>query len=366
MGIKIFQAHMPEGVQVWEPPLPAVQVLRDQVMRGGYCYAARKFEGAVWKYDINQAYAAAMREAKLPAGRCIHSPKGLNKYADVFIVRCAGRNPANRVPFYYRDMERRAGYSREAISETWLTSIEYRQLLSEGWQLKAIESFFWDEHFTMRDYVGKLEALRMSASDGPNGALGTMVKSIGNNSYGKTVEQLDGLELVLSLECPKGFFEYQSEDDKLRHIWAKLGKPVMREYHQPQLGCFITAHVRMTMRRAILGDLEAWLYADTDGLMFDRPAAHLEIDPKRYGKWKLEADGEPYRVITKKVYADFAGKVRHAKGMNVKRLTSEDFIAWYRGNPPEQVQVQRQNFLKFVTGQPMFAERRKVGQKMAL
>jgi hypothetical protein len=365
MGIKIFQAHLPERVEVWEPPLQAVHALRDQVMRGGFCYAARKFEGPVWKYDLNQAYAAAMREAKLPGGRCIYSPKGLNKYARTFIARCTAENPGNRVPFYYRNMERVAGYGMQSISDTWLTSLEVEQLRAEGWKLNITESFFWDDAFTMGAYVDKLEALRMNAPGGPSGAQGTMIKSIGNNSYGKTVEQLDGLELLLALECPEGFAEYQSENDELKNVFFKLGKPVMREYHQPQLGCFITAYVRMQVRRAILRAPESWLYADTDCVIYDRPVA-LPIDPSKYGLWKIEAAGEPYRIITKKVYADFAGNVKHAKGMNVKRLTNADFIAWYKGEPPRQLQVHRQNFIKFVTGKPMFIEHNKVGQKMAL
>ncbi len=363
MGIKIFQANIPERVEVWEPPLECVRALRHHVMRGGFCYAARKHEGPVWKYDINQAYAAAMREARLPAGRCVYTPKGLNPYAREFIVRCRARNPGNRVPFYYRNMDRVAGYGMESISETWLTSIEFRQLKAEGWQFDVLDSYFWDESFTMSAYVDKLEHLRMNAPGGPSGAQGTMVKSIGNNSYGKTVEQLDGLELVLALEKPEGFFEYQSEDGKLQHIWAKFGRPVLREYHQPQLGCFITAHVRMVVRRAILQAPDAWLYADTDCVMFDR-AVDLPIDPAKYGLWKVEAEGEPYRVITKKVYADFAGKVRHAKGMNVKRLSQADFVAWYRGEPPVQLQVHRQNFLRFITGGDMFIEHQRIGQKM--
>lgn len=365
MGIKIFQANLPANVEVWEPTYQALQALRDQVMRGGFCYAARKFEGPVWKYDLNQAYAAAMREVRLPAGRCVYTPKGLNKYASVFIVRCCARHLQNRVPFYYRNMEKVAGYGMESISETWLTSLEYRQLESEGWKLTPLESYFWDDSFTMKAYVDKLEALRIASPGGPNGAQGTMVKSIGNNSYGKTVEQLDGMELILALECPEGFSEYQSENDQLKNVWFKLGKPVLREYHQPQLGCFITAHVRMQVRRAILSAPDAWLYADTDCVIFDRPVA-LPIDPMKYGLWKIEAAGELYRIITKKVYADFAGKHRHAKGMNVRRLTGDDFIAWYKGAPPTQLQIHRQNFIKFVTGAPMFTERNKVGQKMAL
>jgi hypothetical protein len=182
-------------------------------------------------------------------------------------------------------------------------------------------------------------------------------------------------------ECPEGFFEYQSESDTVRHLWFKFGKPVLREYHQPQLGAFITAHVRMEVRRAALLAPAAWLYADTDCVMFSQAVA-LPVDPGAYGKWKLEAAGEPYLLIAKKVYTDMLyaepieSRTRHAKGMNVRKLSDKDFSDWYAGAwvdeatgerliSPRQVQVQRQNFVKAMTGADMFVERPKVGQRIA-
>jgi hypothetical protein len=361
-GIRIFQRNMPPMVQVWAPPLKVVELTRDYAMRGGYCWINRRFEGSIWKYDLNQAYAAAMREAYLPAGRCIHYSGGVHPYANASLLRLSASNAANRVPFYYTAI---AGKAREfgvtEIADTWLTGGEYAQLKREGWKIEVSESYFWDEVFTMKEYVDALEGLRMAAPDGPNGALGLMLKAIGNNSYGKTVEKLDGLELVLSADQPEGYSQYQSEDDLLQHVWFKFMRPVLREYHQPQLGAFITAHVRMVVRRAALIDPQSWLYADTDCVAFDRPI-DLNLDAKRYGFWKIEVAGERYRIITKKVYAKVGGGDSHAKGLNVKRLTDRDFEEWFNGRPPLQTQLQRQNFVKVMQGFEMFITRSKVGQ----
>lgn len=378
MGIKIFQSHMPADATVWEPNLAALRAIRDYVMRGGFCYCVERFEGPVWKYDLNQAYAAAMRDCLLPSGTCIHS-RSVHPYAQTGIYRVRAHNARNKIPFYYRSLDRLPVFGVSEIAETWLTSIEITQLQREGWSVEVLEGFFWDEAFRMREYVDKLEGLRVNAPGGPGGAQGLIMKCIGNNSYGKTVEQLDGIELVMANECPDGFHEYQSEDDTVRHLWFKFGKPVLREYHQPQLGAFITAHVRMVVRRAALLAPDAWKYADTDCVMFDQAVA-LPVDPGRYGMWKLEAAGEPYLLIGKKVYTDMdyaapiAERVRHAKGMNVRRLTDADFVAWHKGAwtdadtgeiliSPRQKQVQRQNFVKAMTGADMFIEHTKVGQR---
>ena len=106
----------------------------------------------------------------------------------------------------------------------------------------------------------------------------------------------------------------------------------------------------------------AFLYADTDCVVFSKPVA-LPLDPKRYGYWKLEDDGVIYRLITKKVYFSADFRVRHAKGLNVGRLTQDDFERWYKGEPPKQIQIQRVNWLKVMDGQGMFVEREKYGQK---
>jgi hypothetical protein len=320
-----------------------------------------------------------MRDCKLPAGTCIHS-RAIHPYAQAGIYRVRAINSRNRIPFYYRTIDRVPTFGLREITETWLTSLEVDQLTREGWGVEVLEGFFWDEVFQMREYSDKLERLRLTAPGGPKGAQGQIMRCIGNACYGKTVEQLDGIELLMANECPEGFFEYQSEDETVRNLWFKFAKPVLREYHQPQLGAFITAHVRMEVRRAALLAPGAWLYADTDCVMFSQAVA-LPVDPGAYGKWKLEAAGEPYLLIAKKVYSDldYAAPIetrhRHAKGMNVKRLTDRDFAAWHKGAwldeltgetliSPRQKQIQRQNFVKTMTGADMFVERVKVGQRI--
>ena len=363
MAIKIFQRHIPQMTECWKPPAKALRVIHEQVMRGGFCFCVKRYRGPVWKYDLNQAYAAAMRDAKLPAGRCIWS-QHRNPYARSYIARITARNFANRIPFYYRDMGTgKSVFALQEIGETWLTSIEIEQLEKEGWKVEIAECWFWDSAFAMKGYVDMLEALRIGGGRDPKDAQGEMVKYVGNNSYGKTVERLDGLELLIAAEQPEGFSEYPIDDNEtgMNYVWYRFAQPVMREYHQPQIGAFITAHVRMVVRRAALQSPDAWLYADTDCVVFREPVT-LDVDAGRYGAWKIEEQGTPYTIAAKKVYCSDDGKTKHAKGMNVRYLTTEDFEKWYQGVPPRQSQVQRQNFMKVLSGFDMFAEREKVGE----
>jgi hypothetical protein len=270
------------------------------------------------------------------------------------------------VPFYFKGDDG-PRWDAGSITETWLTSIEVEQLMLEGWRVEVLEGYAWGESFSMVGFVDRLEHLRMTAPGGPKGAQGLIIKCLGNNSYGKTAEQLDAIEYVMARERPAGFHEYRGPDelDGLdEFIWFRFQTPLLREYHQPQLGAFITAHVRMVLRRAALLAPAAWLYADTDCLVFAKPVA-LDIHPSRYGAWKVEEEGAEYMLIAKKVYSSGDGETRHAKGLNVSRLAVPQFVAWLEGRPPEQLQVQRVSFARHLSGEPMFRELKKRGEKPA-
>lgn len=379
--IKIFAAHIPRDVTISSLTPDLLDLTRTFVMRGGYCYCARRYHGPVWKYDINQAYAAAMREADLPCEGFLRLSGTPADGVRCFIARIEARKPGNKIPFYYRaeiDGRIRSLFATDHIRETWITSIEYRQLQSEGWRITCYEYVGWLGAFSMREYVDKLETLRTKAEGGPSGPIGTMVKATGNHSYGKTVEHVEPIEYVLADECPDDCLPYYDNGpEPLAHIFYRMDpNRGAKDYHQPQLGAFITAHVRMVLRRAILCAPDAWLYADTDCVVFSRDVtASLDIDAKRYGAWKVEDAGTVYRIIAKKVYAQvesaeiYGGPPnpklkRSSKGMNVKRLSADDFARWFEGGEPVQDQIQINNFLAVLCGAEMYRTQRRKGTRV--
>jgi len=360
MGIKIFQSHIPKDVTINPLAADVDKIMRDYVMRGGYCYCVKRYTGKVWKYDLNQAYAAAMREAWLPSGYANPVKGHWARYPGIY--RITATRAHNRVPFYYSDSEGDRIFGMSEIGDTWITSIEYEQLQREGWRIELSGGYLFTGRFKMQEYVDTLETLRMNAPGGSSGAQGTLVKAVGNNSYGKTVEQLDGVEYVIANECPEGFLLIPDSLDL--PMWEKRGEPQCKDYHKPQIGAFITAHVRMKVRQAALLNPGAWLYADTDCVVFSCEPKGLDIHPSRYGAWKVECEGEEYRIITKKVYAKIDASEKHAKGMNVKKLTAADFERWSNGEAPTQTQIHKNNLTKVLAGADMFIERVRRGTKV--
>lgn len=369
--IKIFKAHMPEGVRVDSLSETVTEIVRRFVMRGGYCHCVRPYRGPVWKYDINQAYAAAMRAAKLPAGKALHTENGLHKYATVYICRITASHQTNIIPFYYRAQvygKLQSLFSNRTIHETWITSIEHQQLLSEGWRVTVHESYTWEDHFSMVDYVNKLESIRTTCEGGPSGPIGTMVKAVGNHSYGKTVESLEPIEFIFASEAPPGYEPYFADGfSYIQNVYFRwVDDQREKDYHQPHIGAFITAHVRMVLRRAALHAPHSWLYADTDCVVFSTDVSlQMDIDAKRYGAWKIEESGAIYQLIGKKVYRQLDatdGKPKSSsKGLHARKLTTEDFERWAQGIIPAQTQVQRNSFVKVMQGAEMYREQLRKG-----
>ena len=168
------------------------------------------------------------------------------------------------------------------------------------------------------------------------------------------------------MECPPEYSPFVVSDDEHADlpVWVKKSEPAVKDYHKPQIGSFITAHVRMKVRQAALLDPDAWLYADTDCVVFSREPVGLDIHKSRYGAWKVECEGEHYRMITKKVYAKIDNTEKHAKGMNVKKLSADDFEKWSRGEPPTQKQLHKNNLMKVLAGADMYIEQVRRGTKV--
>jgi hypothetical protein len=233
------------------------------------------------------------------------------------------------------------------------------------------ESWVFTDTFNMREYVDKLETLRTTCEGGPAGPIGTMAKMVGNHSYGKTVEQLEPINYVLAAETPEGYAPFYGDGmEPLEHIYFQFiteEKIRPKAYHQPQIGTFITAYVRMVVRRAALLRPDDWLYADTDCVVFSSDVtALLDTDAKRYGAWKIEEQGAQFQIIAKKVYANMETGVGHAKGLNVRRLTPQDFDQWFHGDAPVQEQTQRNNFMQVMQGAEMYRTQIRSGTRIEI
>ena len=353
LAIRHMMNNIPDGVKLKRPMGRILDILYGPLKKGGYCWASKQYHGPVWKYDINQAYAGAMRDAALPCGDIVHTSSYENDNPGIYQALIS-RKHKTKVPFYYKDEKNIGKFTTGSAVTCWLTSIEIQHLRQDEWDVEITKGYWWTDSFNLKHLVDKLEKLRSTDKDGPSGPLGTMVKALGNNACGKTLEQIWGDEFVFCKEQPEGYILYDSFDPTMKYVYARV-KDVSfpKKYHVPQIGVFITAHVRCIVRDAANYMPDNFLYADTDCVVFDKKAHHLHLDPLRYGSWKVESTGDEHIIIGKKVHWKENGGAT-AKGLIVKNLTKQDMLDWLAGKLPVQVQTQRQNILKFLGGRDMF------------
>lgn len=359
LAIRHLMNNIPDGVKIKRPADEILDILYGPLKKGGYCWASKQYHGPVWKYDLNQAYAGAMRDAALPCGDIVHTTAYENDNPGIYLALIS-RKHKTKVPFYYKDEKNIGKFTTGTATTCWLTSIEIQHLKKDEWEIEIIKGYWWTDSFNLKNLVDKLEKLRATDKDGPSGPLGTMVKALGNNAYGKTLEQIWGDEFVFSKKKPDGYALYDSFDPSMKYIYARERESIPKKYHVPQIGVFVTADVRCTVRDAANYMPDNFLYADTDCVGFDKKAHHLHLDPTRYGSWKVESAGDEHIIIGKKVNWKENGGAT-AKGLIVKNLTKQDMLDWLAGKLPVQVQTQRQNILKFLGGRDMFRSQERKG-----
>lgn len=359
LGIRAFASRLPKSVISFALDVEAFQVVRKIVMRGGYVYA-RKYRGPLWTYDLNQAYAAAMRDCKMPAGRMCRTQVEHRNRPGVYQVMLGREVPAP-VPYPVRDQSGKLIETHGEGVRTWLTSGEIRCLRKHGWLCVVERGFVWQSSFSMKSFVNGLESRRRAYASGT--AMNTIVKNIGNNAYGKTLQESDNEKYLVSFLRPRGAFPvFDGSGEHITGLWFKpQTRDARRRYQRPQIGAFVTAHVRCVIYDAIMQDPDHFVKCDTDSVSFTR-AQTFPISPWRYGDFKCENDGRRDIVIGKKVYWS-EGKGATCKGLRVKQLTRRDYERWFAdGTPPVQTQVQLLSWKKSLA--PLWRVQERSGTKV--
>lgn len=343
LAIRAFMQAMPRNAVVPALRPRLYEIVRRAVMRGGFVFS-RRFRGPVWTYDLNQAYAFAMRNCDLPCGRALPVRSFASSQPGFYKVKLMRCSPSP-VPYMVRDSNppyrMRETYGAGCV--TWLTSDEVALLNRHGWTAEFIEGYAFERSFRMKAFVDRLEDRRRKfPKDHP---VNVVCKAIGCNAYGKTLQEPTTMRYVLSRRAPKGGFpvvESNEAGDPVEGFWVvPETRDTRRQYERPQLGAFITAFVRCVLFDAIMQDPDAFVKADTDSVSFTRPQK-LTISSWKYGAWKCESAGDFHIVVAKKVY--WSSEKTTAKGMRVRDLRRAHMERWYKGDVPLQNQVQLQSW----------------------
>lgn len=237
--------------------------LPDDVMRAArYAYAGGRFEmlkygavkTAVYEYDINSAYPAALREVpSLVGGKWIHrkTPTGLEGNFTLYKVEYHGTNSNIPSPVFVRGANGTISFPLNAIN--WIWSPEYEVLQEyckqiSGARYKVLEVWEYQPETDYKPFhfIQALYDMRQVLKAAKDGAH-VGIKLALNSLYGKLAQQVGW-------------------------IAATKEYPVrVPTYHQLEWAGYTTSWCRANVLRAALTDIDSVVAFETDALFTTRP-----------------------------------------------------------------------------------------------
>ena len=307
--------------------------IRSKYFYGGRveCFQKGELPGA-WKvYDVNSMYPDRMRNVEHPIGppsydsapdilpeTCFITVTGRNHGA--FPMRVKGGGVVFDVPYGTFHVTR----------HEWDVAIKHG--LFEPEKIHSCLNF--EQRETFGAFVDHFYAARQKAKEIGDAVNDLFNKLVMNSGYGKFAQNPERYAEWFVTDNETDMHSGGWEIDTLKKVegatWIVWTKPsVDTSRYNVATGASITGAARAKLLDAIAVARNP-LYCDTDSLICeDLPG--LDVDPKRLGAWKLEAESDLACIAGKKLYALFNGgeKVKQAnKGV---RIEASDIVRVCRG-----------------------------------
>lgn len=315
---------------------------------GGRCQAmgAGIFHGTWRVYDINSAYAFAMREIQHPIGSTFNWNNRITSRTAFARVRAINRGALGmHTPEGLRfDVEK--GEFNATIHE-----IKAGEETGRLKVLRVIQALDFQEWGTFEDFIDTFTSKKIAAEKRDDKIHRDFYKRVCNSAYGRfAIDGAKHLDCTLtgaadpaplpqpSMTCMRGeccgecWRVFETGPGYI--IWYR---PAQRQqYDNIATGASITGATRAILLRA-LDKADMPMYCDTDSIICR--SLGVDVDPLALGKWKLEdlpkksgmTEFDELAIAGKKLYACFRNgePVKHAcKGV---RITPDEIRQIARG-----------------------------------
>lgn len=311
-------------------------------------------------YDVNSMYPAVMRNFWHPTGWCVtegtkilwpssNKPQELRTYFLTVEGKNSGAFPT-RLRDGSIDFTVPEGVFHVSIHE-WLVAMEFGLFKPT----RVIRCYNFADSSRFDQFVDHFFSLRYRAKSGGDKMRTLFYKFILNSAYGKFAlnpENYFSWEVTKTAEQPKG--EGWVMDSLVQgkyYVWKKPGKTFDWNLYNIATAASITGAARSVLLRAVALSSEV-LYCDTDSIICSEFAGG-DLNDKKLGAWKTEAEGDSAAIAGKKLYAVFSGAecIKQAnKGVN---LTPDEIRSICMGgtvvNNREAPSFQRDGSAKFIS-----------------
>lgn len=339
--------------------------LRDFFM-GGRCqnFVSGAFLGN-WKvYDVNSMYPYAMKEFRHPLSALPIIGRTLQEKT-AFVIWEGKNEGAVPLRGAMGELNFTHGSGRfhstiheiEAALDTGSIKID-RIVKTIGFERWGKFDAFIDHFFDLR-LIAKAEGDKMGD---------LFYKLVMNSAYGKFAQNPSKFE---TFKISMGMEGFPNEDDRKSEenpngwwpkivngpiiYWAKPSNNRLSGYFNVGIGASITGAARATLLRGIARARRP-AYADTDSIICE--ALDCDLDERRLGAWKLEAEGELFACAGKKLYALFSR--REQPGSERVTFQGSDFWCVKKASKgavlsaSEILQVALGDTVRYVSDRPNF------------
>ncbi len=340
LAMKLYQSWYPESYE--ELTSTRWKGSTDKAFRRAY-YGGRTevFETHVedgYHYDVNSLYPFVMGANEYPTGypetatgeraaelwRWFNPDVYGNSIYEACIVTAVVSVPKSLsippLPVRYKG---RLIFPVGRIKGTWC-GCELANAVRHGCKvLEVIDIAAW--RHTAPYFVGWVE--RMSERKcNAKGAERTFYKLLQNALYGKFAQRPE--QTSVSEHTPE--LERKCRDHNRPYLVRVTDVGLLMDYEikryakhmQPHIAAHITAYARMVLYNAIRAEQgrgNRVVYCDTDSLVTTRPMKPFCVDPKLYGRWKLEREVGQGLYVSPKLYAEVEGEHIVLKGKGLVR-----------------------------------------------
>jgi hypothetical protein len=266
------------------------------------CFESGILPGA-WKvYDITSSYPASMKFELHPISNTYVEHRSLDDETDFVTVR-----GWNRGGLPYKNPETGFLDFTTSYGTFKVTGHELRAALETGtFTIDSIEAAYtFSQRTTFETFVdvyfGKRDASKLAGED----LYVLFWKLVLNSGYGKFCLNSDNFKDWEITETghwlDTDIWELEIETGEFM-LWSKPAE--QQKFYNVATGASITGASRARLLRGLASSVRP-VYCDTDSIICESFSG--DIDDKRLGAWKLEAEGDEICIAGKKLYALYSG-----------------------------------------------------------
>lgn len=293
---------------------------------GGRVEVLRSRAPAVWRYDRNSSYPAALVRQPVPVGRRRWSRRWSGEPGTVWARVTV---PESRHPPLPLRIGGRLVFPHGTFEGAW-TSVELTHALAHGARIERVLTARLASETTdaLGAWCQRVWEARQSRPE-----WGGLLKLLANSLTGKLAQRPERSTVGYRHRdtLPAGAELLTRSTDPNAYVWFRTHSESVAPCARPEWAAFLTAEARTELHSQLLHAGDGSAYCDTDSVYSTAPLTRAL--GAGLGQWKAEGVGDSWSARAPKVYRYDTGNRTHVRAKGFSRLTPEGYESLEAGLP---------------------------------